>query len=130
MKHAVLSLALFALATPGTAQDPAAAPEKQDLRVLYAGDPDDERTADFGRFLSAHFAKVGVTSYKTVMPANMVDYDVVIFDWGKIFDREKNVLRRPRRKSELPRNYARPTVLIGAPGIRIAEGLGARLDWL
>jgi len=125
-----LFFALAALALPTAAQVAAdAAPAVQDLRVLYAGDPDDARTEDFEQFLAKHFKAVGTTSYSTFTPAAMSGYDVVIFDWGKIFDREQSRLHSPKRP-ELPDDFSRPMVLIGAPGIRIAESLGARLDWL
>ena len=135
MRPSHLFLALAALALPCAAQVAVAAAEHttrpvvQDLRVLYAGDPDDARTEDFEKFLAAHFKAVGTTSYSTFSPAAMDDYDVVIFDWGKIFDRENNRLHSPERPA-LPADFSRPMVLIGAPGIRIAESLGARLDWL
>ena len=41
---------------------------KQELAVLYAGDPDDARTADFERFLGKHFRKAGTTSYERFTP--------------------------------------------------------------
>ncbi len=61
----------------------------------------------------------------------MAGFDVVVFDWGKVFFKEdaNGRLKLPK-VPDLPKDFDRPMVLIGSPGIRIAEHFGARLDWL
>lgn len=127
---ALLLVLLLPVATHAGEAGPAGIP-KQDLAVLYAGDPDGARTADFEEFLGKHFKNVGTTSYEEFEPEAMEGYDVVIFDWGKVYFRENESGRLQLPKvPKLPKDFSRPMVLIGSPGIRIAEQFGARLDWL
>ncbi len=108
---------------------PAVADEDlQNLRVLYAGDLENERTEDFRSFLEENFVDVGVVSYEALTPATADDYDVVIFDWGRVYFPEERALHMPQ-VPDLD-DFNRPMVLIGAPGIRIAESRNAKLDWL
>ena len=115
---------LTALAAPAQFDT---APEKVDLAVLYVGSEGGDRTADFVRFLDAHFIKVGTAVYPT-FDANQADpYDVVVLD----------VEMRPTKNSigigpqpTLPPDYARATVLVNGPGVIVAERqLKSKIDW-
>ena len=106
--------------------------KKQDVKVLYAGNPEHERTADFEKFLKQHFTEVGVTSFEKVTPESAKDYDVIIFDWSKILMKDANgalSLKMPKRP-DLPKDFRPPMILIGGSGVQVAEKLGAKIHWL
>ncbi len=55
--------------------------EPINLKVLYAGDPKSDRTADFRSFLEKHFTGVGLADYLSLRQAETKGYDVIILDW-------------------------------------------------
>ena len=128
-KLAAGTLCAVVLALPGSA-------DKLELRVLYTGDPENDRTADFTRFLEEHFAHVGSTSYETFTAEDADGYDVVIFDWPTIYPRDENgeVLRdnfslKMPGAPRLPADWDKPSILIGSAGQRLFDRR-SKFDWL
>jgi hypothetical protein len=112
------------LVMAGTAE--AAAQEKISLSVLYAGIPDAPRTKEFQQFLGQHFTKVGLAPFSDFKPEMADGYDVVVFDTP--VQPGPGGLGIPPRPV-LPRDFSRPSVLVGAPGTRIAESLELKIQW-
>ena len=56
----------------------ASAAEKIQLKVLYAGKPNDTRTKDFVSFLQQHFVRVGEVDYEKFKADEAKDFDVVL----------------------------------------------------
>ena len=119
---AALLLAITACASPA-AQEPSKIP----LRVLYAGVPEDARTAEFLDFLREHFTTVGSTPYTGFKPAQADDYDVVIFDAEAKLSANTIGLPTP---PNLPLDYDRASVLVSGAGVAAAYSLQLKLDWL
>jgi hypothetical protein len=119
----------------GAAAAPAADPIN--LKVLYAGKPESARAKDFIGFLEKEFAKVTATDLGKLQEADAKGHDVVIIDWTSIYPRDKsgkidNSIRTIENAPtpQLSREYARPTVLIGAAGGQLAGHLQLKINWL
>jgi hypothetical protein len=132
-------LALVAAVLMGTfvTADDEGPPAKLDLRILYAGNRESDRTNDFSAFLQRHFSKVTVANLSTFKHADADGHDVVIFDWTSIYPRDKagkiddsvgriTMPQVPR----LSHDFSRPTVLIGAAGGQVAGSLALKINWL
>lgn len=128
----LLSIALTSLvALPGSLASPAvgqdAPQEVLPQRVLYAGTPDCERSRQFLALLGEHFAAVEFTDYSGFAPQRAEGFDVVVLD-AHVRPTERSI-GLPLRP-ELPDDYDRATVLIGAGGVNVAESFESKLDWL
>jgi len=88
--------------------------EKIDLRILYVGQPDTERTKDFIEFLSKNFEKVGNIDKKTFNEHKTDEFDVIVID--EIIN--------------ISREYSRPTVTIGIAGTKIGDYLDLKTGYL
>ncbi len=86
--------------------------ERIPLKVLYAGKLNDPRTEDYRAFLATHFARVGTASYVALTESDTEPYDVVILDWPDLPPRDLETRQTPM--PAFSRDYARPTVLVGA----------------
>jgi hypothetical protein len=116
---AVAGLALLASGSTTRASEPI------DLKVLYAGELKNDRTADFHSFLKLHFSKVGLADYLTLSQANTQGYDVVILDWPGLPPRDDDgQFKHPTLDSK----YDRPTILIGGGTLGVGRHLGLKLD--
>ncbi len=98
--------------------------EPINLKVLYAGDPKSDRTADFRSFLEKHFTGVGLADYLSLRQADTKGYDVVILDWPDLPPREAGVFKVPA----LSRDYDRPTILIGGGTLGVGRSQQLKLD--
>ena len=98
--------------------------EPIDLKVLYAGDPKSNRTADFRSFLETHFTVVGLADYLSLRQAETKGYDVIILDWPDLPPRDQGVFRHPA----LGRDYDRPTILIGGGTCGVGRSQQLKLD--
>jgi hypothetical protein len=103
---------------------PALADDHIALRVLYCGDPASAREADFRTFLEHHFANVALRDLRTFKEEDARLADVIIFDWSPLQDGKGQpfflkLLRLPERS--LSRTFARPSILIGPAGGKIAS---------
>jgi len=98
--------------------------EPIDLKVLYAGDPKSDRTADFRSFLEKHFTVVGLADYLSLRQAETKGYDVIILDWPDLPPRDQGVFRHPA----LGRDYDRPTILIGGGTLGVGRSQQLKLD--
>jgi hypothetical protein len=93
------------------------AAELRDLKVLYLGNTNSSRAADYKAFLGTNVARVDVAERDGFKPALADAYDVVLLEWpqsgGGAF---------PPKTSPLgPRDaWTKPTVLLGSAGLRIA----------
>jgi hypothetical protein len=123
--------AVLALASASRADEPAR------LKVLYAGNPGSDREKDFKALLEKHFAEVGTTDYRKFKDGDAKGYDAVILDWTSIYPRDQdgkisktfNGLKTPDPRPEISEGYDRPTILIGAAGGFVAQGLRLKIDW-
>ena len=98
--------------------------EPINLKVLYAGDPKSDRTADFRSFLEKHFTRVGLADYLSLRQADTKGYDVIILDWPDLPPREQGVFKHPA----LGRDYDRPTILIGGGTLGVGRSQQLKLD--
>ena len=134
MRYRCLAASLAALVL----LDPtASAAEKVQLKVLYAGKPNDARTKDFVSFLQEQFVRVGEVDYEKFKPDQAKDFDVVIFDWPSIYPRDKDGKIAPKLTSlnspkppKLPEDFDRPAILIGAAGSSATSQLRLKINWL
>ncbi|AGA28364.1 protein-disulfide reductase DsbD domain-containing protein [Singulisphaera acidiphila] len=115
---AVAGMAVLVFASRARSDEPI------NLRVLYAGDPKNARTADFRSFLEKHFTKVGLADYLSLGQAETKGYDVVILDWPGLPPRDQAGFRHPA----LDRNYDRPTILIGGGSLGVGRSQQLKLD--
>ena len=88
--------------------------EKIDLRILYVGQPDTERTKDFVDFLTENFGKMVTMDKKTFDEDRTAEFDVIIIDEIIYVSRE----------------YSRPTVTIGIAGTKIGDYLELKTGYL
>jgi hypothetical protein len=131
-----LVAAAAALALLGPA---APAAEKADLKILYAGNVDSPRGRDFTAFLEQHFARVTPVDFGKFREADPQGHDVVIFDWTSIYPRDKDGkidgaqisgrIKMPPTP-QVPRDFDRPAILIGAAGGQVGRSVGLKIDWL
>jgi hypothetical protein len=98
--------------------------EPIDLKVLYAGDPKSDRTADFRSFLEKHFTVVGLADYLSLRQAETRGFDVIILDWPDLPPRDQGVFKHPA----LGRDYDRPTILIGGGTLGVGRSQQLKLD--
>ena len=124
-------------ATTHGASHEVGAPEKIAVRVLYAGNPDSERSKDFAAHLEEHFVAVQTADYEEFTPDKAKDFDVVIFDWTSIYPRgddgkitwsDKVQLAQPA-PPKIDRSFSKPCVLIGAAGGSITHQLNIAINW-
>jgi|SRR5208282_2895526 len=92
--------------------------ELRDLRVLYVGNTNSARAADFAAFLSTNVAHVEIAARNGFDPAKAAPFDVVLLDWSQSDSRGQF----PPQKSPLgERNaWTKPTVLLGSAGLHMA----------
>jgi len=107
---------------------PTPAGQKLPLKVLYAGNPGSDREKEFLDFLRPEFDKVAPASLKSFTPAEADGYDVVIMDWTSPLGAKGEFHMPPA--PQLPQDYARPTIMIGAAGGNIGNTLKLKLSWL
>lgn len=122
------ALALGCLAATPAAQEQAEkASSKVDLAVLYVGTDGGPRTDSFVRFLGEHFREVGTAVYPKFQSRDADAYDVVVLDVEmKPSDRSIGIGPQP----QLPKDYARATVLVNGPGVIVADRqLESKIGW-
>lgn len=88
--------------------------EKIDLRILYVGQPDTERTNDFVDFLTKNFEKVVTIDKKVFNEDRTAEFDVIVLD----------------QTIRIKREYLRPTVTIGNAGTRVGDYLDLKTGYL
>ncbi len=96
--------------------------EKIDLRILYAGLPNTERSKDFVEFLTKHFNEVESTDYNTFVENKTAGFDVTIID----YDGQDTRAPLP----SISREYSRATVTIGSPGADLGNRLSLKTGYL
>jgi hypothetical protein len=119
---AVAWAAVLVLASHGWSAD------RIDLKVLYAGDPKSDRTADFRSFLEQHFAAVGLADYLSLRQAETEGYDVIILDWPGLPPRVEGPKGLVFRTPALGFDYDRPTILIGGGTCGVGRSQQLKLD--
>lgn len=112
---------LFLLAPQGPAATQSATPEKLALHVGYVGRPESARGRSFVEFLRAEFATV------TATPAARLSPDAAEL---KALAKAQVLVVDADLAGKLPAAYPQPMVVLSGPGVRTAESLGAKLDWL
>lgn len=88
--------------------------EKINLRILYVGQPNIERSKDFIDFLSDNFKKVTAVDKKAFDQDRTTEFDVILLD---------QIIR-------IKREYSRPTVTIGGAGTKIGDYLDLKTGYL
>jgi hypothetical protein len=113
------------------------AAERFNVRVLYCGDPESQRQADFHAFLAQHFTQVTLRDLREFMEADAEGQDVVIFDWSMGYDGKGGIDQAKRKRFRVPHvsmKFARPTILIAWAGGEVAtwhrNPLKLKIDWL
>ena len=96
--------------------------EKIDLRILYAGLPNTERSKDFVEFLAKHFKQVETTDYNAFKESETSGFDVTIID----YDGQDTRAPLP----SISRQYSRATVTIGSPGADLCSRLSLKTGYL
>ncbi len=96
-------------------------------RVIYFGDLNSARAKDFLDFLKIHFAAVESGKLDPFEPKASEGYDVAILDYGE--------LKLSNNRIEMPgvpvrREFARPTITIGATGALVSDRLGLKTGYL
>ena len=125
MKSRFGVLAAALLAATGIAQDPAG---KIELKVLYAGVPDAPRTAEWKEFLSKTFSGVGTVDLELLDASAAKDFDVVIVDSPTPIQSD-GTFKLPKPE-KLSLEFTKPTILLGAAGGAVLNGLMIKLQWL
>jgi len=95
---------------------------KIDLRILYAGLPNTDRSKDFVDFLTKHFEYVETADYNTFTGDETAGFDVAIVDYDGV------EFRAPL--PNISRQYARATVTMGVPGAFICSRLSLKTGYL
>ena len=124
------ALAFGAVLTAQAGVQDADAPPKAKLqvRVLYAGDADHARTAQWRTFLGRYFEKVGTVAMSSLSRENAKDFDVVIIDSPSPYQPNRGFeMPKPAR---LPEDWARPTILMGAAGGSVIRSFRIKIGWL
>lgn len=96
--------------------------EKIELRILYAGLPDTERSKDFVEFLAKHFKQVETTDYNTFTEDKTNGFDVTIID----YDGQNTRAPVP----SISRQYSRAIVTVGSPGAKLGNRLSLKTGYL
>jgi hypothetical protein len=87
-------------------------PTVQPLRILYAGKLDHPRAAEFMDFLKTRFQSVKAVPFEKLSTQAAADSDVVVVDLP-------NTDLSTVRYIDLPKDFTRPTVLVGVNGSRL-----------
>ena len=106
----------------------AADDEKQDLSVLYIGDPGNERGQAFCDFLEAQFADVKSVHRDDFESGMEPDFDVALLDWGQydIDNRQLSKLTSPIGSRD---DFETPLVLLGSAGLLISVPWQTNGSW-
>ena len=117
MKLWGLFLGLFAALAAASASQHSA--RLDPLKVLYIGDLDTPRAAQFSDFLQTRVAKVKVVAREGFKTAQAGDFDVVLLDWP-----QSNSTREEWKSGRSPLGdrsaWTNPTVLLGSAGLNLA----------
>jgi len=94
---------------------PQASRDLKSLKVLYVGDPDDERGRAITGFLRRHVRRVDEAARRGFDPASADACDVVVLDWpqGEKFPPSACPLGAREK-------WGRPTLLLGSAGLNLA----------
>jgi hypothetical protein len=106
---------------------------RQTLAVLYAGCPNTEREKTFVEFLRANFTKVESTSLEGLTLEQAKPFDVVVADWKSRYKRGPDGRASEYdggsgHSKQLPKDFTKPVVMIGAVGGEIAPW--SKIGWL
>lgn len=119
--YLILPLAILAAQAEG-AEEIQTASYKSELKILYAGLPNTDRTKDFMDFLSKYFSKVEFTNYSTFNEKKTTGFDVIILDY------DGTTFNPPIPQISL--SYCRSTVTMGVPGAFICSRLSLKTSYL
>ncbi len=126
MKNRVILLFVFLFSCTDlfidAGREPAAAAEKIELKILYAGHPGSDREKDFVQFLKQQFAEVKTGDLEKFKENSSSGYDVVIMDY------DGDGFKAPR--PNLSRQYKRATVTVGVIGAFICGSQGLKTGYL
>ncbi len=109
---------LLAMVVAGLSVGVCPAKELRALNVLYVGNTNSARAADFKAFLSTNVARIEVAGRVGFNPALAGAFDVVLVEWPQS-DREGGF---PPKKSPLGErsDWTKPTVLLGSAGLHMS----------
>jgi hypothetical protein len=108
------------------AEDPEAQ-SQLDVRVLYAGDAEAERTEDWREFLGPRVAAFEAIDRADLSAETAEGFDVVIVDAPSPYHDDGVTIPDG---APLDLEFSRPTILMGAAGGATLGPLGIKLHWL
>ena len=120
------ALLCLGLGVTSSAEPEKSVPELAQLSVLYAGDPQSDRSKHFVEFLTPWFKKVGNISLSDLSQSAAKDYDVVVADWKRRY--VDGSYKRDPHGLKLPETFSKPVIMLGAVGGEIARQ--TKIDWL
>ena len=123
----MLSTICVSLALGLVPQDPAQAPARQPLSVLFAGEAGTERDAAFLKFLRERFDKVESIPAAELLASKGKDFDVVIAD-GTTSMKDNRLEMKGCTKLEFPADWTKPTILIATAGKAVEKT--TKIGWL
>ncbi len=135
-------LGFFLASVPAFAQATASESDrgsktKIQLRILYAGDPEAERSSEWLAFLRDPFTDVQLILVTDLSMATAKAFDVVVVDtpssYVEVDGQPKKVYQEPA-SPKLDRSFSKPIVLVGEGGGNILSQMrrrqqGIKLDW-
>ena len=131
MKRKILIFGLLGLLLFGSplicmGQQEAPVKKKVDLKVIYVGQPETDRSKSFVKLLSDNFTKVEMLDQAKFEATKTAEFDVVVLDYVRPpRQRGAGATRGARSPGlQLPKDYSKPTVVFGSFGTRTA------LNWL
>ncbi len=122
LQVALIALASLASTLPQVApraSEPAT--EKIAVKVRYVGDLGYPRGREFVELLERHFETVAATDETAIESPAVAE---------KLFADAEVLVVDADLTGLLPPAYGKPMVVISGPGVKTAESLGAKLDWL
>ncbi len=128
MKRKILIFGLLGLLLFGSplicmGQQEAPVKKKVDLKVIYVGQPETDRSKSFVKLLSDNFTKVEMLDQAKFEATKTAEFDVVVLDYVRPpRQRGAGATRGARSPGlQLPEGYSKPTVVFGSFGMQAAR---------
>ena len=119
----LLGLMLFGCPVICMGQQDAPVAKKVDLKVVYVGQMDTDRTKAFVKLLSDNFSKVEILDQAKFEADKTDEFDVVVLDYQRP-PRQRGVGMTGGARTpglQLPEDYSKPTVVFGSFGWQLAR---------
>lgn len=122
----LLGLMLFGCPLICLGQQEAPVKKKVDLKVVYVGQVDSDRTKAFVKLLSDNFSTVEMLDQEKFAAEKTAEFDVVVLDYVRVrTPRGAQVAQGVQRTRDpglqLPEGYSKPTVVFSSFGTQQAR---------